>query len=185
MINLSAWCYRNLLAVNDLINNPEFYEVNFLDNSHKYEANVFLKDHLRPNWVNSSEIYKNCDGSGTSIYKNIAVFKAISEALERLAFYDLAENKEKEYCFDKNPTTTGMAAFPSFSKSIARKNARVEAWERWAIHEFNRSKLPVLMHKSEIQNLNHYEIKIPFKESHVSLLSYKKIIFTLMVLQVE
>lgn len=173
MINLSPWYYRNLLVSNSLITSPEFFEVDLLDNTHSYEAIIYLKDHLRPSWVSTSVIYKNCDGSGTAIYKNIAVYKAISEALERLAFYELADTDEANYCFDLNPTTTGMAAYPFFSCLPARKNAMTEAVERWAIHEFNRSKLPITTHPNAVEGLTHYELLTPFANCRVSLLSYK------------
>jgi hypothetical protein len=173
MLNLAPWYYRNLLVPNEFINSPEYYELTFLNNKKQYEANVFLKSHLRPSWVSRSNLYKNSDGTGTSTYKNIAVYKAISEALERLAFYELAEsNKEKEYFFDLNPTTTGMAAYPHWLTMYARNNAIVEAVERWCIHEFNRGKIPSIEIPTLIANLNHYELVTPFKNVKVSLLKY-------------
>ncbi|MBC7429886.1 MAG: hypothetical protein H7336_14830, partial [Bacteriovorax sp.] len=107
-----------------------------------------------------------------SKYKNVAIYKAISEALERLAFYETGEKEEKNFCFDLNPTTTGLAAFPHFNSNQARLNAKAEAIERWAIHEFNRSRLPVNAKYTTIKKLNYYEILTPFKEIVVTLLSF-------------
>lgn len=172
MINLASWYYRNLLNDNLLIEAPEFFEVKLLNNVEQFEAVVSLKNNLRPSWVANSEIYKNCDGSGTALFKNIAVYKAISEALERLTFYELADLSAKEFCFDVNPTTTGMAAYPHFNPAKARVNAKAEAIERWAIHEFNKSNLPIKSHISCIKNFNHYEIITPFNDVKVSLLAF-------------
>lgn len=173
MINLSPWLYRNLLSENDILTVPEFFEITLLNGSSQFEATVSLKEIHRPKWLNPSEIYKNCDGSGTSQFKNIAVYKAISEALERMAFYTFAENYEKKYCFDVNPTTTGMACYPSLGTRIARTNAITEAVERWAIHEFNKFHIPIVVHNSNIKKLIHYELKVPYKNIRISLLVYK------------
>lgn len=173
MINLAPWYYRKLLADNEILNNPEFFQVKLLNDNVQYEAVISLKDSLRPSWLSFSEIYRNCDGSGTDHYKNIAVYKAISEALERYAFYETIDTNDKEFCFDINPTTTGMAAFPHFSFKHARNNAKAEAVERWAIHEFNRMNLPVIEHQNGINKLKHYEIKTPYKDIAVSLIAYE------------
>jgi hypothetical protein len=170
MINLAPWYYRNLLGKENAIIEPlEFYEVTLLNNTHQFEASALLKPTLRPSWLKHSELYRNTDGSGADIYKNIAIYKAISEALERWAFYESVDTEK--YCFDSNPTTTGMAAFPHYSSFDSRLNAKAEAVERWAIHEFNRFNLPILLH-STFNNLNHYEIITPFKGVVVTLLEY-------------
>lgn len=173
MFNLSPWYYRNLLVKNDIINFPEFYEINLLDGKKQFEAAVSLNEKLRPDWISTSEFYRDCDGSGASEFKNVAVYKAISEALERLAFYELAETQEKKFSFDLNPTTTGMAAFPSFNCKIARDNGRAEAIERWAIHEFNQGKIPIKRHNSAVKDLESFELVTPFVDIKVILLAYK------------
>ncbi len=175
MISLAPWFYKNLLGENDLIEIPCFYEVHHLDGTNQFEALVSLKNKYLPKWLNVSDIYNNCDGAGTSQHKNIAVYKAISEALERWAFYVASDSADsKKLCFDVNPTTTGMAAYPGLSAKGARSNAILEAKERWALHEFWRGNLPVKAHVNSIQNLHHYEILTPFKNCHISLLSYQK-----------
>lgn len=172
MFNLAPWFYRDLLDENNILDKPEFFETILLNEVNCYEAVISLKNELRPHWLVKSDIYRDCDGSGTSKYKNIAVYKSLSEALERLAFYELVDLGHKEYCFHLNPTTTGMAAYPGITGSQARFNAKMEAIERWAIHEFNRAHLPIKKHKTDIQNLDHYEIIVPFTDVRVSLLSY-------------
>ena len=92
MLNLAPWYYKKLFTENDIINKIEYFEIDLITKVHQFEAVAFLKDNLVPNWVGKSQIYKNCDGSGTSSHKNIAVYKSISEALERLAYYQLVDS---------------------------------------------------------------------------------------------
>lgn len=172
MFNFSPWNYKNLVSNEVFFVKCEFYKVNVFDEDIFYEANSFLEDSLRPSWISVSKIYKNSDGTGTAKHKNTAVYKAISEGLERLAFYETADTNPKNFCFDLNPTTTGLAAFPHFLTKYARANAFNEAIERWAIHEFNFNRLPVIKHNSNYTNLNVFEIVTPFKDVKVCLLSY-------------
>jgi hypothetical protein len=68
------------------------------------------------------------------VSKSVAVHKAISEALERWAFYALVDG---DSCgFDLNKSTAGIAAWPGISKRGARRNALLEAVERWSLIEF-------------------------------------------------
>mgnify|MGYP001562072349 CR=1 FL=1 len=108
---LGPWFYRNLLDSNDIIELPEFFKAEILTGETLFEAICSLNKNLRPDWVSKSDVYNNRDGAGTSKYKNIAVYKAISETLERWAFYVVADTKDaKKFCFDINPSTAGMAA---------------------------------------------------------------------------
>lgn len=174
MLNLAPWYYRNLLGENKILLSPLFFEITLLNGQTQIEAVISLKGNLKPSWLSISDIYRNCDGSGTDTHKNISIYKAISEALERWAFYELVDTKNNQFAFDADPTTNGMAAFPHFNASRARKGAQTEAIERWAIHEFNRYHLPISKHHSLIEDLEHYEIITPFSDFKVSLLSYKK-----------
>lgn len=173
MLNLAAWYYRDLLDDNDLIEAPDFYKLSLLNGDVVYESNVRLKNKWRPTWLTTSQLYKDADGSGTDKYKNIAVYKAISEALERLAFYELVDNKNIDFSFDVNPSTTGMASFPYFNHSLARQNSIYEAVERWAIHSLNYSELPIKKIPIDQRNIEWYEILTPFTKVRVSLIQYK------------
>lgn len=172
IINLAPWYYRELLSENTIVEAPLFFEVNLLNGIHQFETSVSLKNHLRPAWLKKSKFYRNTDGSGTAKYKNVAVYKGVSEALERWAFYETVDLDSKKYRFDENPTTTGMAAFPYFNAAKSRRNAKAEAVERWALHEFNRFNLPLKQHKTSITNLRHFQIMTPFQDVDVSLLEY-------------
>lgn len=173
MVSLAAWYYRSLLFENDLIEKINYFEVEQFDKSRHHEALVFLKKNHLPEWLSHSELYSSCDGTGTSLYKNIAVYKAISEALERWAFYlTMASHESNKFYFNINPSTTGMAAYPGITTKHARENAIMEASERWAIHEFWRGKLPIVEHRNVIKSLRHYEIVSELKNIKISLLSY-------------
>lgn len=89
---------------------------------------------LSPNYTFSTtslKVYSDWDGTGSDKYLKISFFKAVSEALERWAFYE--SYKTPQYGFDFDKTTNGMAAFPSPLKFVARKNALMEAFERWTL----------------------------------------------------
>ncbi len=174
MIDLTPWYYRNLLKDSVLISKSAYYKSIQINGEILFESVISLNQNLIPAWVSISTIYSSSDGSGTSPFQNIAVYKAISEALERWAFYGTADSLEAAtYCFDVNPSTTGMAAYPGFTARNARKNAILEASERWALHEFWRGNLPIKEHESKIKNLKHFEIITDFQDVRVSLVCYK------------
>ncbi len=79
-------------------------------------------------------VYGNADGTGASTSVQVARHMAISEALERWAFYETSQGDDAaKYGFDIDNSTNGMAAFPGLFKSSARKRAYLEALERWAL----------------------------------------------------
>ncbi len=98
-----------------------------------HQANAYLAPGLirgKP----ALSVYGNADGTGASESAQVARHMAISEALERWAFYDLSHGPDAaRYGFDHDNSTNGMAAFPGFFRNQARKRARFEALERWAL----------------------------------------------------
>lgn len=173
MINMAPWYYRHLLENNSVIDPPDFYQIKLLSDQNVFESNVRLKNYLRPSWLSTSSLYKDCDGTGTSQFKNVAVYKAISEALERYAFYVTIDNNEAEYAFDKNPTTTGLAAYPSLGSKMARRNAHFEAAERWAIFQFNNKNIPVIYHPEANSRINFFELIVPFEGCKVVIIHHE------------
>ncbi len=174
MINLAPWFYKNLINENEIISSIVSSKCQIFNIGEQFEALAELSKKLKPTWIPESNIYSNCDGSGTSKFSNVAIHKAISEALERWAFYETIDTKSSMFLFDENPSTTGMAAFPGITHGQARKNAIFEASERWALHEFWRGNLPILEHSSAIANLSHYEIVTDLKDVKISLLCLRK-----------
>jgi hypothetical protein len=97
-----------------------------------HQVNAFLADSIRPS--KNREVYSQADGTGADPTWIIASHKAISEAMERWAYYETAVSPEASlYGFDVDPTTNGMAAFPGLFARQARKSAWLEGIERATI----------------------------------------------------
>jgi len=100
---------------------------------HAHQANAYLVPGLirgKP----ALSVYGNADGTGASSSAQVARHMAISEALERWAFYHTSGGDDAaKYGFDVDNSTNGMAAFPGIFKGQARKRAYLEALERWAL----------------------------------------------------
>ncbi len=100
---------------------------------HEHQANAYLAPGLirgKP----ALSVYGNADGTGSNRSAQVARHMAISEALERWAFYETSQGAEAaKYGFDVDNSTNGMAAFPGLFKGQARKRAQLEALERWAL----------------------------------------------------
>jgi hypothetical protein len=100
---------------------------------HEHQANAFLAPGLirgKP----AVSVYGSADGTGSNRSAQVARHMAISEALERWAFYDASQGPDAaKYGFDVDHSTNGMAAFPGLFKMQARRRAYHEALERWAL----------------------------------------------------
>lgn len=175
MINLAPWYYRDFLlkTSNDVFESISIYKTELLTGNSYWEAVTKLKKNYLPDWYIPSSIYSSNEGSGTSKFKNNAIHKAISEGLERWAFYSTVEDSDNRFGYKQDPSTTGMAAFPETFSNHSRKNAIFEATERWCLHEFWRLHLPVIEHPSKIENLRHFEIISGQKNLKISLLHYE------------
>ncbi|HZZ57136.1 MAG TPA: hypothetical protein VFE31_04840 [Opitutaceae bacterium] len=100
-----------------------------------YQANARLRADL--SLKSTAALYSDADGSGTHPSPIIARHIAISEALERWAFYVTASGEDREkHGFDVEPSTTGMAAFPGLFARPARKRAFLEATERFCLRNW-------------------------------------------------
>ncbi len=140
--NLSPFKFSNIL---DNSKSP-IKEIELLKFSHSskqcyFEAHAWLKDHLKFENVESSNLYGSCDASGTDKYSNIAIWKCISESMERWAFYSLLRSNSKNFGMEYDKTTTGFSAFPCWPKSYVRSISYGEAIERWAISSWWREKI--------------------------------------------
>jgi ribosomal protein S12 methylthiotransferase accessory factor YcaO len=93
--------------------------------------------YLKPGLIQgkaSLSVYGNADGTGSNRSPQVARHMAISEALERWAFYETAQGEDAgKFGFDLDHSTNGMAAFPGLFKGQARTRAYHEALERWAL----------------------------------------------------
>ena len=173
MISFAPLFYSKLINNKEIIYDISYYDVTLIDGVKLFESQVTLNSNLRCNF-DKSEIYSDVDGGGTSKYKNIAIYKSLSEALERWAFYDNVNSTSGrvQFGFDINPTTTGMAAFPSLTIKCSRALAYNEAVERFILDCFNHGIGKYVEHKTEINGLRHFELLTPFENHYVSILNY-------------
>jgi hypothetical protein len=133
MISFAPYLYRRIYAEHggpiEKIQSGEFPI--FSDKS--YQASAYLRPELGRE-KSKSVVYGVADGTGSAPSPYIAQHMAISEALERWAHAEVHRSGEKNrYGFNVDRTSSGMAAFPGF-KWQARKRARMEALERFALN---------------------------------------------------
>jgi hypothetical protein len=113
---------------------------------------------------NNETLYNNnFDGQGSSKLKNVAAYKAISEALERWAFYESRYhvNDCAKYGFNVDNSTSGMSAYPGLTGLKAQQLAWLEAIERWSICSWWEGYIGVL----EINDDSLYRLLTPW--SHI------------------
>ena len=129
--------------------------------------------HASANLVNSMPrktgnlFYDNVDGNGASPSRQIAHYCAISEALERWAYFDFVESGSNREAFKLDPSTSGMAAFPGIGSASARLPALIEATERNVLMSWWEGRgehfylsLPDLSGIRIIHNLNSFPVVI-------------------------
>lgn len=139
-----------------------------------YECYTELDQKLKSNHKLTSQIYGNYDGTGTDKNKSLAVYKSISESLERWSCYSLMEipSMKQKYGLDINPTSTGFAAYPSFSPSIARTKSYLEAIERWSLTNWWLENLSIteINYKLKSPQLTIWKIHTPFENCETILM---------------
>lgn len=110
----------------------------------QFLANAYLRpDLLGP--VPARQLFSNANATGTDVSPMVARFKAISEALERWAHWTVARSPERaRFGFDRDSSSTGMAAFPGLWAREARAAALREAVERFNLLSWWEGYLPAL-----------------------------------------
>jgi hypothetical protein len=97
-----------------------------------FQASAFLCREVCRERSNSV-VFAQADGTGTSDNPVIAEHMAVSEALERWAFRVTSRSSDAaRFGFDVDRSSNGMAAYPGF-KWQAKRRARYEALERFAL----------------------------------------------------
>lgn len=134
-MSLATWKYRNVVdSVKGPIKALYSKEINSALLGKYHEVNVFLSDELCIDNSKGKGLYSRGGGGGSDVSKTRAMHKAISEALERWAFYEHHNSKKSTlYGFNLTCNTTGMAAYPTFLFNHARSIALLEARERFAV----------------------------------------------------
>lgn len=129
-----------------------------------FNVNAFLNASLRP-VQRVSQFFSGADGGGTHPHEIVARFMAISEAIERWAFWDRIDSSMRDlYGFDIESSTTGMAAFPGLFRAKARRSALYEAIERYALLHWWEGRLHHREHVLADPGVNVIEIIVPTSE---------------------
>jgi len=81
----------------------------------------------------TTQVYGRAHGGGYHASPLVARAMAVSEALERWAFFATKAKTPELGGFDIDPTTNGMAAYPGLFTWQARVRAKREAIERYAL----------------------------------------------------
>lgn len=169
-ISLAPFRYRNIVGSGPL-SRLESGPSSLWDGSACFDAVAELKAVHRDIRLPKTTLYSQAEGGGTHRSEVIARHIAISEALERWAFYTCsAAPTRRQGRFDIDESTTGMAAFPGITNSPARVQAMREAVERWAILEWWRGTLPALPFRPKDPRISGLEIATPFRAWHVTIL---------------
>jgi hypothetical protein len=166
MLNLAALRYANCFSSDGgPIDSLEESTIELLG-SRYFIANARLKSGITVHNPTQS-LFASVDGTGIGTTEANARFKAISEALERWAFYDVSSYLG--YGFEKEPTSLGMAAFPGLFARQARAYALREAVERWAIVAWWQGLTDAHTRTSDYSEVQLWEIDHPFRGFHVYL----------------
>jgi hypothetical protein len=96
-----------------------------------FEAFALLDEKAGLPDTDTSNLYGNWHGSGTAPGRAEAVYRALSEALERWAWSQASSREELGFQLDSS--TTGFAAFPGIHSRSPRAAAYLEAAERWSL----------------------------------------------------
>jgi hypothetical protein len=132
MFSLAAFRYRNVLSVDGgPIDSVESITVPVCGRE-MVQVNARLSPGL--GHPNNAIIYGDSDGTGTHRDASVARHMAVSEALERWAFYAVVRSERAgEFGFDVDPSSNGLSAFPGIGGRGARRNAMLEAVERFSV----------------------------------------------------
>lgn len=172
MLSLAPFRYRNILEKDGgPIRKVNAGETAMWDGSSRFCAAASLVPALRPAEPKGLALYDDDDGGGIHPSRNMACFIAISEALERWAYYATSRGERRsEFGFDHDDSTTGMAAFPAFTARPARERARHEAAERWALLEWWQGKLPARPLALASSRAQAAEVLTPFPDTRLVIL---------------
>jgi hypothetical protein len=112
-----------------------------IDGNLYFGANAWLNSGLRAPRID--QLFCDADGSGVATSRSEARHKAISEAIERWAYFTVSRDKTSKpiYGFDQDPSTSGMAAYPGLIRWMARDFAIDEAVERFSLLHWWEGKL--------------------------------------------
>lgn len=158
MIDVGFFSYKKAISTTGPIAKVSYTKIDNL-----FQASAYLKDELTHGLRSNYSLYDPVDGNGFSSSPYLAVRKAISEAIERWAFYNCVFTNSSVIQIDK--TTSGFAAYPELFSFHVKYQSHIEAVERWALHSWNKNKTS----NSEIKSeglINYCSLITSFKNTH-------------------
>lgn len=166
-MDISSYSYLFRFVNQTFVENIVTYNIDFLGHNF-FVSNVFLNLPVCIKNTSQYKKYGHATGSGTSVKRRESICKAISESIERWAYYESIESNSKAFFIERS--SAGMAAFPSFLVTSSRKIARQEAIEKYALDLFSKKRV-------RAYSYNKYEgvdsILIPIDKYHVCISSMK------------
>jgi hypothetical protein len=161
MLSFAALRYRNVLAIHGgpvaRIESGTFP----VRGRRVFQANASLTDGLVRK--RTPGLYGKADGTGTHPVASIACHKAVSEALERWAFYaTVRSDRAADYGFDIDPSSNGMSAYPGLLRRQARRSAVLEAVERFCLIGWWEGRLEGRLFDTDWPGVNAVAIDGPF-----------------------
>jgi hypothetical protein len=174
--NLAFLKYRNCVGPDKPFTRIETRKIAMFDGEIAFEALSEVNKDLKLIDMHPSVVYGTSFSCGTDSSKVVAVFKCISEGLERWAYLSTFEKGLRKLRFDANPTSTGFAAYPGILKNRVRSIAKYEALERWAIINWWRGKVKSRIcevRKFREGVLTIHELACDTEKFFVSLLHYQ------------
>jgi hypothetical protein len=147
MVSLAPFLYRNIFADRGgPISGVESSKLPVFDRN-SYQAAAFLKRGLADSSGESAGS-TTADGIACSDDPAVAEHMAISEALEGWAFRETRRSPGRaRYGFCHDRSSNGMAAFPGF-KWQARRRARLEALQKFALVSWWDKRVPATSHRA-------------------------------------
>ena len=122
-------------------------------------ANAYIKQEYSKQSDKTLDYYGKADGSGVHSSPMVARYMAISEALERWAFFDKSQSEDLDlYGFDTDPTSNGMAAYPGLLPQKVKKLAQEEAIERFTLFSWWEGRLGAKAIRSPWKDISLVEI---------------------------
>ncbi len=145
-LNLAPFKYKAILNYSkNPIQKIDVTQITNPYGSRYFEVYGWLKNEHKFIGIETSSFYGSCEATGSDKYFQIALWKCISELVERWAFHYLLKNNDFGFGMDIDATSTGFAALPCWPKSAARKISYGEAIERWAISMWWRGHLTAFL----------------------------------------
>lgn len=171
MISFAPLLYRNVyaedggpIARTDTASFPIFEQ-------HSFQSCAFLRPGL--GGKKAPELYGAADGTGSAPTPALAEHIAISEAIERWAYYETLRNGDRSrYGFLVDKSSNGMSAFPGFAWQ-ARRRARFEALERFALIGWWDRRLSATIHRAPYPDVGLIRIEHGQDSGEVVILYHK------------